>query len=323
MALAERRARHLSMNYWLVKGNRDNTDWGTILSPGEKARWWERRLPAAMQRGDRVFYWMTYPDLRVIGLGTILETEPPDEKGLSHFWVESLTQQFHHPLTMDALRGEPIVADASFLKKGGPHDTVYPLTEEQARRIHQMAAEHNELPTNAAGWFHPSSSPPSEELLGELDGAEPFDPASIDDGRQRVLRSIAQRQGQATFRRRLFEAYGGRCALTDCEVPWVLEAAHIFPHRGQQTNHVTNGLLLRADLHVLFDLGLLRVDPESLTVELDPSLRGSPYTELSGRKLRLPASIEQRPSIEALAWHAEQSRSGASLPSALRKRKRV
>ncbi|WP_200883691.1 HNH endonuclease [Archangium violaceum] len=55
-------------------------------------------------------------------------------------------------------------------------------------------------------------------------------------------------------------AYGGRCALTDCEEPRVLEAAHIFPYHGPQTNHVTNGLLLRADLHVLFDLGLLRTE---------------------------------------------------------------
>jgi predicted restriction endonuclease len=66
-------------------------------------------------------------------------------------------------------------------------------------------------------------------------------------------------------------------------VPWVLEAAHIFPYRGPQTNHVTNGLLLRADLHVLFDLGLLRIDADSLTVELDPILNGTSYAELSGR----------------------------------------
>jgi predicted restriction endonuclease len=144
-----------------------------------------------------------------------------------------------------------------------------------------------------------------------LDGTEPFDPTSIDDGRERVVRTMVQRWGQGAFREQLLEAYGGRCALTDCEEPRVLEAAHIVPYRGPQTNHVTNGLLLRADLHVLFDLGLLRVDPESLRVEFDPSVRGTSYTELAGRELRLPACIEQRPGREALRWHAEQSRSAS------------
>ena len=59
------------------------------------------------------------------------------------------------------------------------------------------------------------------------------------------------------FRDALIGAYAGRCAITGCSVLDILEAAHITPYLGPDTNHVTNGLLLRADLHTLFDTCLL------------------------------------------------------------------
>ena len=92
-------------------------------------------------------------------------------------------------------------------------------------------------------------------LPGEVDD-DGFDPSNIEDARKRISRMIAQRRGQSAFRNNLFDVYGGRCAITGCEVPDVLEAAHIFPYRGEDTNKVVNGLLLRADVHTLFDCGL-------------------------------------------------------------------
>jgi len=84
-------------------------------------------------------------------------------------------------------------------------------------------------------------------------------------------------------------AYERRCAITGCTIDHVLEAAHISPYLGEHTNHVTNGLLLRADIHTLFDRGLIKVDsdyqitapdhirdaydlPESITLPLNPDL---------------------------------------------------
>ena len=52
--------------------------------------------------------------------------------------------------------------------------------------------------------------------------------------------------------------YEGKCAVTGCDVPDVLQAAHIFPYMGPETNHPSNGLL-RADIHTLFDLGLIEL----------------------------------------------------------------
>jgi hypothetical protein len=157
-----------------------------------------------------------------------------------------------------------------------------------------------------------------EAHLGQDVQAEAFEPDRIEDERRRILAELSQRQGQGAFRQQLLAVYEGRCAMTGCEVPWVLEAAHIVPYRGPETNHVTNGLLLRSDLHALFDIGLLRVDPHALTVEVDARLLGTPYAELNGRRLRLPSSSMQCPSQRALAWHAERSRAGALLPASLR-----
>jgi hypothetical protein len=86
-----------------------------------------------------------------------------------------------------------------------------------------------------------------------------FDPTDIEDGRKQIERMVTLRQGQPAFRRALLDAYERRCAVTGCAIDDVLEAAHISPYLGEHTHHVTNGLLLRADIHTLFDRGLIKV----------------------------------------------------------------
>lgn len=143
--------------------------------------------------------------------------------------------------------------------------------------------------------------------LGELDvdgSAEPFDPTGIEDGREKVLTAVVRRQGQATFRRSLMRAYGGRCAVTGCAVEPLLEAAHIRPYFGPETNHVTNGLLLRADMHTLFDLGLICIG-EDMRIIVAKRLTGTDYDQLSGQLLILPEMTADRPNGPAIQWHRE------------------
>ena len=135
--------------------------------------------------------------------------------------------------------------------------------------------------------------------------AMPFDPDDLEDGRERVARTIAQRRGQQAFRDTLFTAYNGRCAISGCAVADVLEAAHIVPYRGPATNVAENGLLLRADLHTLFDCGLIAVDPDKLTVVISSSLQKSGYRKLDGRALRLPTVPGSGPSRKALESHLQ------------------
>jgi predicted restriction endonuclease len=102
-------------------------------------------------------------------------------------------------------------------------------------------------------------------------------------------------------------AYHDRCAITGCAVAEVLEAAHIVPYRGPKTNHVANGLLLRTDFHTLFDLGLVAVDAEEMTLVVSPKLSGTPYEEFQGRPVSLPDSRKSQPSREALREHRRDS----------------
>lgn len=132
---------------------------------------------------------------------------------------------------------------------------------------------------------------------------EPFDPTNAKDAREKVLREIRARRGQKQFRDALIEAYEGRCAITGCDVLDVLEAAHITPYLGPETNHVTNGLLLRADLHTLFDTYLVAVAPETLKVLVSPSIKDPMYRALHGQALRATKTKASAPSEAALRKH--------------------
>lgn len=132
-----------------------------------------------------------------------------------------------------------------------------------------------------------------------------FDPENLEDGRVRTLTEIVQRQGQQSFRRRLLEAYNERCAFTGCSTIFVLEAAHITPYLGPETNDVSNGLLLRSDIHTLFDLGLLSVDPQTYEIKVSSKLADTDYASLDGRQIQLPEVAEDRPSAPALESHGE------------------
>ncbi|MBS0210877.1 MAG: HNH endonuclease [Planctomycetes bacterium] len=119
------------------------------------------------------------------------------------------------------------------------------------------------------------------------------------DRRRHVFRQIKERRGQQSFRDTLRVRYGNRCVVTGCSLLDVLEAAHISPYRGVEDNHPRNGLLLRADIHTLFDLNLLGIEPESLVIRLHPDvIADTAYASLDGTKL----ICEQlhRPSEKAL-----------------------
>jgi putative restriction endonuclease len=144
----------------------------------------------------------------------------------------------------------------------------------------------------------PALSAPAIE--DELAISGEFDPQNIVDARKKVTASVIRRKGQRKFRKALLKAYKGRCAVTGCIVEPLLEAAHIVPYLGDETNVVSNGLLLRADIHTLFDLGLLWIDPDKKVVKLTEDLKRSEYAELQGKPLRVPENLADHPSVEAL-----------------------
>lgn len=132
-----------------------------------------------------------------------------------------------------------------------------------------------------------------------------------------IAKAIAGRRGQADFRQHLIKAYEGRCAITGCQDHEVLEAAHIRPHSNQGTFEVSNGLLLRADIHTLFDLHLITVDTSAapaLTIVISQQLEHSAYTELHKRKLYLPKDEAQKPDIKSLNEHRLKAEGSYPIP---------
>ena len=126
---------------------------------------------------------------------------------------------------------------------------------------------------------------------------------------------VAPRLGQGTFRIAVTEAYGRACAVTGEHSLPVLEAAHIRPFADDGPHDVRNGLLLRADLHRLFDRGYVTVTPD-LHLEVSPRLRrdyhnGHTYYPLRDRPVRMPTDRAHRPAPELLRWHNEHVYRGA------------
>jgi Predicted restriction endonuclease len=94
-----------------------------------------------------------------------------------------------------------------------------------------------------------------------------------------------RRKAQDRFKANLMKAYGGKCCVSDITIENVLSGAHIEPHALAGDNSSTNGLLLRADIHKLFDDGLIAINPRSLEIAVHPSLRGSIYWDFNGNNL--------------------------------------
>lgn len=131
-----------------------------------------------------------------------------------------------------------------------------------------------------------------------------YSPTGVEDNRERTLREITMRQGQGAFRSGLLTAYEGRCAISGSSVKQVLEAAHITPYLGPETNHISNGLLLRSDLHTLWDRGLIYLC-EDLKLQLKPSLETSEYFDLAGEKIRARTGDSPELSMDAIRAHRE------------------
>jgi hypothetical protein len=129
------------------------------------------------------------------------------------------------------------------------------------------------------------------------------EPQNSKDGRQAVIDAIIKRRGQPGFRQALLQAYEYRCAITNFNAVDTLEAASIVPFRGKFTHHPSNGLLLRSDLHALFDLGKMAIDTGSMSVVITDDLMETSYRILVGRPLRYPKDEGHRPSSEALDLH--------------------
>jgi hypothetical protein len=121
---------------------------------------------------------------------------------------------------------------------------------------------------------------PARPVYTDFGEAPNDDPTQLSQFARRV------RRGQPKFRENLLRLYGGRCAVSGWGPGDVLEAAHIDLHARSGNNRAENGILLRSDLHLLFDCGQLRIHPDSLQVVMSDDLRETPYWAYHGTRLR-------------------------------------
>ncbi len=115
------------------------------------------------------------------------------------------------------------------------------------------------------------------------------------------------RIGQGAFRASVTDAYQKRCSITGERTLPVLEAAHIKPYSESGPNLPTNGLLLRSDIHKLFDTGYMTITKE-LKIEVSRRIKaefenGKEYYQYHGRGLALPKQAKEAPGSKFLDWH--------------------
>ncbi len=134
-------------------------------------------------------------------------------------------------------------------------------------------------------------------------------PQMVEENRPRYGDPILTlpRLGQGAFRILVTDAYERRCAITNERTLPALDAAHIIPYSEYNDNSVSNGILLRRDLHALFDKGYITITP-AMAVEVSHKIKeefenGKDYYRLHGSNIRLPINPKNNPNNEYLEWH--------------------
>jgi putative restriction endonuclease len=164
---------------------------------------------------------------------------------------------------------------------------AYDLTEGYGQRVWRESVERAVAANRPDPW--------TEEAAEQLRFGKP--------------QTITPRLGQGSFRLAVLDAYGRACAVTTEHSLPVIEAAHIKPYGSGGQHDVRNGLPLRRDLHRLFDLGFVTVQPDR-TFRVSHQLRdhyanGRVYYELDGREITAPKDMEHEPDPALLAWHGD------------------
>ena len=122
-------------------------------------------------------------------------------------------------------------------------------------------------------------------------------------------RLTKQRAGQQAFKGLVLTSYERRCAITGNHIRPILHAAHIRPVSEQGENTVANGLLLRSDVHTLFDLGYLGLNTRH-ELQVSPRIRedwgnGKEFYDLAGQPIRVPKNRSNQPEESAVEWHMD------------------
>ena len=280
------------MTSWIVAIDKTYPQHWTIAAEHE---FWDMTKNIKVRAGDSVFFWLSGRSLVSHTVAT--SDARPLRPGDVPPWEDSGVRVYRHRFTFRVISEDPVdqpswgALQAATGVTASPHFGPNKVTSPDGEAW--LAARFAAAPTPVPDvYLAPDVRVVVDELLGH-------------DLRERALRAIALRQGQPAFRADLMRAYAGTCAVTGYRTESVLEAAHISPYLGGHTNVVPNGLLLRADIHTLFDRFLLTVVPD-YTVRVAPELVDTPYAELDGKALAKVPAAPLAPAATALTGHNEK-----------------
>lgn len=188
--------------------------------------------------------------------------------------------------------------------EGGGIEWLYGVTGRSEPRYRYIVIEGERLPTKAFGCRVAQIAGTTDSKSNDLTtndaaailkragyvevqpGKGRKSPVEQDEESRSYYQQLA-RPRQADFRREMMALYSSRCPLSGCAIQEALEAAHIEPFAAGGRSHATNGILLRVDLHKLFDAGKLAFDPKSQTAIFAADCVGH-YSKLQDRKITLP-----------------------------------
>jgi putative restriction endonuclease len=150
-----------------------------------------------------------------------------------------------------------------------------------------------------------------QEVQSRLASPKPVPDESVAIAVERYGKAqiVLPRLGQGSFRVIVADSYSRQCALSSSHILHILEAAHIRPYASGGTHSPTNGILLRQDVHTLFDRGYITVTPES-RIEVSKRIKeefnnGVEYYAMHGKQIHLPQIEQFRPATDLLTWHNE------------------
>lgn len=226
-----------------------------------------------------------------------LEIAVSREVGLGPFAHDKIARWMEREIVASGRRGKKHKGSASWPTLGFDNEEQVLDFLARIKRVREGEVHPDSLPASVQAQhkdhFEAKLAQNAASTAVDFEGHGP------EDARQIAVIKI--RRGQADFRERLLSAWGQRCVVTGCAVLGLLEAAHITPHSEETDYRTSNGLLLRADIHTLYDLGLLSLD-ERMCVHIADELLASEYRCYDGKRIeRRPDRSADAPSADALA----------------------
>jgi putative restriction endonuclease len=297
------------MKFWVGITDRDWFDFLSTRSPDEVNFWQPSARPVAqfLEPGSVFLFKLHAPHNYIVGAGVFVrfsvlpaklawEAFGPKNGVEDYFTLRARIQKYRSATKADPLIGCNVLNSPVFW----PESQWIPVPLSWSRNIVRGRTYDTADADGAALW-----NAVQERLIGQSVADAELAPDQRRFGDAYLTHA---RLGQGAFRLLVIDAYQRRCAITGERTLPVLEAAHIRPYRLAGPHHVSNGLLLRADLHKLFDDGYVTLS-EDMRVEVSGRIReefenGRDYYKFAGRQLQvLPARVIDQPSAAFLEWH--------------------